>query len=109
MWGLATYAWPCGTPCNASRYNQPHECDNWWKKPHYNSHGHKCDNATGLPWETHDGYIMNHATSDPDMSASDQMSDAVTTLALAHYLLDDAKFGAKAAQLLEVWFTDNAT
>jgi hypothetical protein len=106
--GLATYAWPCGTPCNTSRYSQPHQCKNWWERPHYKTYG-KCDNKTGLPWEQHDGYIMGHKTSDPDMTASDHMSDAVTTLALAHYLLGNATFGAKAARLLQVWFVGDAT
>jgi hypothetical protein len=108
LWGLATYAWPCGTPCNESRFSQPHECDNWWEIPHYHTYG-KCDNASGLPWEQHDGYVRDHGSGDPDMTASDQMSDAVTTLALAHYLLGNSTFGAKAALFLRVWFVDNAT
>ena len=112
LWGLATYAWPCGTQCNASRYSKPHECDSWWKQPHYKPPPAKwgdCDNETGLPWEQHDGYVHDHSTGDPDMVASDAMSDAVSTLALAHYLLGNAQFGAKAAQLLQVWFLDNNT
>ena len=43
------------------------------------------------------------------MVASDAMSDAVTTLALATYLLGNQSFGTKAAGLLRAWFVDPAT
>ena len=63
--------------------------------------------STGLPWEQHDGYVQPEDIA--DMAASDTMSDAVTTLALADYLLDNRTFGIKAAALLKVWFVDPAT
>jgi sucrose-6-phosphate hydrolase SacC (GH32 family) len=103
LWYLATYAWPCGSPCNASHFT---DCSHWWQPPHYQSHG-RCDNATGLPWEQHDGYVQPEGIA--DMAASDTMSDAVTTLALAGYLLGNQSFGTKAAALLRVWFVDPAT
>ena len=103
LWYLATYAWPCGTHCNSSRFK---DCSHWWQPPHYTGHG-RCDNATGLPWEQHDGYVQPEDIA--DMAASDTMSDAVTTLALADYLLDNRTFGIKAAALLKVWFVDPAT
>ena len=98
MWYLATYAWPCGAACNLSYFK---DCSHWWQPPHYKSHG-SCDNATGMPWEQHDGYVQPKDIS--DMTASDTMSDAVTTLALAHYLFSNETFGEKAAALLDVWF-----
>ena len=103
LWYLATYAWPCGTPCNTSRFT---DCSRWWQPPHYKNHG-RCDNATGLPWEQHDGYVQPEDIA--DMAASDAMSDAVTTLALATYLLGNQSFGIKAAGLLRAWFVDPAT
>jgi hypothetical protein len=79
LWSLATYAWPCGTLCNTSRFDKKDECANWWKQPHYKPEG-KCDNATGLPWEQHDGYPAD-ASPNTTVRALDTMSDAVVTLA----------------------------
>lgn len=43
------------------------------------------------------------------MTASNAMSDVVTTLALAHYLFDDVQRSVQRARLLEAWFrTDTA-
>jgi hypothetical protein len=103
MWYLSTYAWPCGKPCNISHFK---DCSHWWQMPHYKSHG-KCNNLTGMPWEQHDGYVQPKDIS--DMAASDAMSDAVTTLALAHYLLGHQTFGEKAVSLLNVWFVAEET
>ena len=105
LWILATYAWPCGTPCNRSRFKS---CSNWWRRPHYKTPGRdRCDNDTGLPWEEHDGYPQPEGME--DIKASDLMSDAVTQLALAHYLLRNDTFGSQAVRLLKVWFLDDAT
>ena len=60
-----------------------------------------------MPWEQHDGYVQPHDIS--DMAASDAMSDAVTTLSLAHYLLGNQTFGEKAVSLLNVWFVAEET
>ena len=49
-------------------------------------------------------YIRDHIPGDPDMTASNAMSDVVTTLALAHYLFDDVQRSVQRARLLEAWF-----
>ena len=103
LWYLATYTWPCGAPCNRSHFK---DCSSWWKRPHYKNFG-PCDNQTGMPWELHDGYVQSRDIA--DMKASDSMSDAVTLLSLANYLIGNITFGIKAVELLRVWFINAET
>ena len=63
----------------------------------------------GLPYVRRDGQMNPESRLDHDGVRFQRMVDAVETLALAHYLSGDAKYAARAATLLRVWFVDPAT
>jgi hypothetical protein len=64
----------------------------------------------GLPYVRRDG-VTNPERDGPayDLKDLSDMSSAVESLALAYYFSEDARYAAKAAQLLRVWFLDPAT
>ncbi|MDB5458202.1 MAG: alginate lyase [Caulobacter sp.] len=73
----------------------------WWPDP---------AKPDGLPYLRRDGKINpERDTNAFDTSDLDAMSGGVEALALAYYFTDDARYAAKAAELLKVWFLDPAT
>jgi hypothetical protein len=64
--------------------------------------------ADGLPYIRRDGE-RNPEFQEYDARPLNEMSGHVYTLALAGYLTGDAKYSARAAELLHVWFFDPAT
>ena len=73
----------------------------WWPDP---------TKPNGEPYVRRDGEVNpERATNAFDVTDLDAMSGAVEALSLAYYFTDDARYAAKAAQLLRVWFLDPAT
>ncbi|HSV12750.1 MAG TPA: alginate lyase family protein [Tepidisphaeraceae bacterium] len=62
----------------------------------------------GLPYYRRDGE-RNPETREYDSPALSEMSSHVSTLALAGYLTGDDRYAKRAAELLRVWFFDDAT
>jgi hypothetical protein len=62
----------------------------------------------GIPYFRRDGE-RNPETKEYDSPALTELSGHVYTLALAGYLTDDQRYSKRAAELLRVWFFDDAT
>lgn len=62
----------------------------------------------GLPYVNRDG-VTNPEINLWDRNRLGEMTDRVSTLALAWYLSGDERYAAKATELLEVWFLNPAT
>jgi hypothetical protein len=62
----------------------------------------------GLPYYRRDGE-RNPETREYDSPAMSEMSSHVYTLALAGYITGDDRYSKRAAELLRVWFFDDAT
>lgn len=71
----------------------------WWPNP---------ETEDGLPYVRHDGKV-NPERQNYDNVPLGEMIDAVETLALAHYFVDEEKYATHAALLLRTWFLDDAT
>ena len=91
---ISTYAWPCNAACPAAYRTH---CDQWWRRPAwanktspYPDWG-KCDNATGLPWISHDGF--GQPAGQHDSQCSDRMADALDVLATAFYFTRNETYG----------------
>lgn len=88
-------------------------CAQWWRRPSWVKNTtkypdwSKCDNATGLPWIGHDGFGQPQGQHDTGCSV--QMSDSVSTLAIAYYFSSNETYAKAAAALLNTWFIDPAT
>lgn len=72
----------------------------WWPNP---------GTPDGLPWVQRDGHYNPRTLDIPDKPGIYLLIDAVWVLGHAHHLLGEARFGARAGQLLRVWFLDPAT
>ncbi len=73
----------------------------WWPDP---------TKPNGEPYVRRDGeFNPERATNEFDVTDLDAMSAGVEALSLAYYFTDDARYAAKAARLLRVWFLDPAT
>lgn len=71
----------------------------WWPNP---------DTADGLPPVRRDGEV-NPASRQGDVTALEQLAEAVTTLALGYWYTGDEALAARAARLLRTFFLDPAT
>jgi hypothetical protein len=63
----------------------------------------------GVPYVRRDGEMNPETRVDHDGLRFQAMTGAVETLALAYYLSGEARYAARAATLLRVWFLDPAT
>jgi hypothetical protein len=63
----------------------------------------------GLPYVRRDGRRNPEIQDDYDAPRFKRMTDAVNTLALAHYFTGRAPYAEHATRLLLVWFVDSAT
>lgn len=85
-----------------ARSGDPHdyysEGPYWWPDP----------SRPGGPYLRRDGQV-NPQRFDGHGKAMSAMSDAVLTLGLAAYLLDDATAARRAAEVIRVWFLDPTT
>jgi len=104
---IGSYWWNCTAECDTTLFAN---CSLW----HHSDLGPpgppyaNCSAQTGLPWYDHDGY-HNPVSDDLDGPALSAMTDSVSALALAGYLLDQPLYSARAAMLLRAWFLDDAT
>jgi hypothetical protein len=67
------------------------------------------DTPNGLPYIFRDGKSNPEADSIPDKRTMDDTVNTVKILSLAYYFTDNNQYASKAAELLRVWFLDNAT
>ena len=63
----------------------------------------------GVPFIRRDGDVNPESRLDTDSPRFGAMADAVETLALAYYFSNDARYGARAAELVRAWFLAPAT
>jgi hypothetical protein len=63
----------------------------------------------GLPYVLRDGEVNPEIWTIPDHKSFDSLMDNVLTLGLAYYFTDEPRYAEYAAQLLRVWFLDDAT
>ncbi|MEH6664038.1 MAG: alginate lyase family protein [Brevundimonas sp.] len=88
-------------PASGDRHDYMSMGPYWWPNP---------DTPDGLPYVRRDGETNPERATDAfDLSDLEAMSSDVATLALANYYTGDARYAAKAAELLRVWFLDPAT
>jgi hypothetical protein len=87
-------------PPSGDKHDYMTQAPYWWPDP---------AKPNGLPYIRHDGERNPELDKLPDHTAMDRMAAAVNTLALAAYLGGDARYGAKAIELLRAWFLDPAT
>ena len=88
------------TPPSGDKHDYMTQAPYWWPDP---------AKPNGLPYIRRDGERNPELSKLPDHTAMDRMAAAVNTLALAAYLGGDARYSAKAAELLREWFVDPAT
>jgi hypothetical protein len=88
------------TPPSGDKHDYMTQAPYWWPDP---------KKPNGLPYIRRDGERNPELSKLPDHTAMDRMAAAVNTLALAAYLGGDARYGAKAAELLRAWFIDPST
>lgn len=72
----------------------------WWPNP---------ETSNGLPYIRRDGVRNPELNAIPDHKNFGAVTSASNKLALAYYLFGDERYGAKAAELLRVWFIDPRT
>ena len=72
----------------------------WWPNPH---------TSNGLPYIRRDGMVNPERDQTSDRKRLDNMIQAVRTLATAYFFTNGEKYGHRAAELLRVWFLDDAT
>eukprot|EP01050_Picozoa_sp_SAG11_P024948 SAG11_NODE_5471_length_1551_cov_0.935950_1_plen_411_part_10 len=105
-----TCDWPCNAACNQTMWGAT-QCKDWWKPPSEWSKGpwppQSCNQTTGLPWMTHDGF--SSSAGQHDSRCGYRMADTLETLAQAYYFTGNLSFGAAAAKVLSVWFIEPVT
>jgi hypothetical protein len=98
-WSVASYFWPCNAPCNHTLWT---DCARWCVPPlilRDNScvpapkeDNITCDESTGLPWASHDGYPRSDDRTgrylQGDRHRADGITISVSTLALGWYFAD---------------------
>lgn len=72
----------------------------WWPNP---------NTPNGLPYIRRDGVVNPERDQTSDRKRLDSLIQAVRTLATAYFFTDSEKFANRAAELLRVWFLDDAT
>jgi hypothetical protein len=72
----------------------------WWPNP---------KTANGLPYIRRDGEVNPERDQSSDRKRLDGLIQAVKTLGMAYYFFDEEKYAARAAELLRVWFLNDAT
>ena len=108
---LSEYYWPCS--CTSSGPLDPPHCPNASALAGEPGDGkppppEPCDNATGLPYVRHDGWL-DPRINDFDFEDLTDMWQYSTTLSLAYFFSMNETFGAAAARVLKTWFVDAAT
>ena len=88
------------TPPSGDKHDYMTQAPYWWPDP---------KKPDGLPYIRRDGERNPELDRLPDHGALDRMIAAVSTLGLTGYLSSDAHYGAKAAELLNAWFSAPAT
>ena len=83
--------------------NDPHDYHSragyYWPNP---------DTEDGLPWVCRDGEV-NPTSRDSDLARLQGLSEAVETLALAHFFFEDARYAEKIVTLLHEFFINPET
>jgi hypothetical protein len=89
------------TPPSGNKHDYMSVGPYWWPDP---------ESADGLPWVRRDGQV-NPTTrgAASDSHTMGKMQEAVTTLALAYYFTAEEKYAARATELLQVFFLNDAT
>jgi hypothetical protein len=101
-WSVASYYWPCNVPCNASLWS---DCSRWCVAPEIlvdrkcmpapAKDNVTCDQATGLPWTSHDGYPRSDDETGKYLRGDRFRADGVTlgtsTLALGWWFAPPAQ------------------
>ena len=72
----------------------------WWPDP---------DKPDGLPYIRKDGVVNRKLIANGDRVRLGDFCNAVQTLALTGYLIDDARYSQQAAKLVRTWFLDPET
>jgi hypothetical protein len=72
----------------------------WWSNPH---------TSNGLPYIRRDGMVNPERDQTSDRKRLDNMIRAVRTLATVYFFTNGEKYSNRAAELLRVWFLDDAT
>jgi hypothetical protein len=89
------------TPPSGDKHDYMSMAPYWWPDPAA---------PGGEPYIRRDGEVNPERDGTAfDVTAMDRMSAAVEALALAHYLTDDPRYAARAAELVRTWFLDRAT
>jgi hypothetical protein len=132
-WSVASYFWPCNVACNHTLWT---DCSRWCMPPMAVRDRKcvpmaiKCDNNTGLPWASHDGYPRDADQSGRYLKGDRPRADGVTlntaTLVLAWWFSSSgsgsqrgesgsqrgeggSQYLERAALLLRTFFLDPST
>jgi len=96
-------AWPCNTSCSMAGFDQT-QCKSWNTGARA---AHTCNNNTGLPWVSREGF-ENYARHE-DFKMLEKVMDTVEMLTLAWWFSTDEKndrFVRTAATVIRAWFLD---
>jgi hypothetical protein len=88
------------TPPSGDKHDYLSYARYWWPNP---------DSPDGLPYIRRDGRTNDDLLARGDRVTIGKLYDDVETLALAGYLLDDARYAQHAALLVRTWFLDPET
>jgi hypothetical protein len=87
------------TPPSGDKHDYMSLSPYWWPDP---------DKKDGLPYIRKDGQVNPERLKYDEPTIND-FSEAVGALSIAYYFTGDEKYAAKAAQLMRVWYFDDAT
>src|SRR5262245_29546956 len=87
------------TPPSGDRHDYMSLSPYWWPDP---------TKSDGKPYIRKDG-LVNPERANYDLDGLDQVCKAADSLGLAYYLTGDEQYAEKCAQLIRVWFLDDAT
>ena len=88
------------SPPGGSKHDYVSLAPYWWPNP---------KTADGLPYIRRDGAVNPERDQLSDRKRLDNMIQAVKTSSMAYYFFDEEKYAARAAELLRVWFLNDAT
>lgn len=101
------YVWPCTMTCEQAGFKEE-KCKAW--NSSFRTFG-KCDEDTGLPYVSRDGYMNNDGLADLD--AMIVMAETTEYLTLAWWFApvteETLSFAMTAAGLIREWFLNNET
>ena len=87
-------------PPGGSKHDYMSVAPYWWPNP---------ATASGLPYIRRDGAVNPERDQTSDRKRLDNLIQSVRTLSIAYFFTDDDKYARRGAELLRIWFLNDAT